>query len=114
MTHRSIRITTQTSKQLHQVLARAYKAGDLPLVKNVSALLAIGRDEDVAVMAASLGVSASRVYAWRQTFLVAGVDGLRVQWRGGRPPKRTPTQKQRLAEWVEAGPEAAGSATGCW
>jgi transposase len=32
----------------------------------------------------------------------------------GRPPKLTPTQKQRLRDLVTAGPEAAGYPTGCW
>jgi len=114
MAHVSIRITSHTSKQLQGVLARAYKAGDLPLVKRVSALLAIGRGEAVGSIAESLGVSASSVYGWLQTLLVEGVDGLRVHWRGGRPPKLTPTQRRRLAEIVEAGPEAAGFPTGCW
>lgn len=114
MTRVSIRITPPTSKQLNGVLARAYQAGDLPLVKRVSALLAIGRGEAVETIAASLGVGASSVYGWLRTFLVEGTGGLRVQWRGGRPPKLTPTQRRRLAEVVEAGPEAAGFPTGCW
>jgi DDE superfamily endonuclease/Winged helix-turn helix len=42
------------------------------------------------------------------------VAGLRVRWRGGRPAKLTPTQRQRLAAIVRAGPEAAGFPTGCW
>jgi putative transposase len=114
MTRVSIRVTAQTSKQLSTVLARAYQAGDLPLVKRVSALLAIGRGEAVATIAASLGVGPSTIYGWLHGFLVGGVAGLRVQWRGGRPKKLTPTQQQRLAEVIEAGPAAAGFPTGCW
>ncbi len=113
MTRVSIRISGPTSKQLHGVLARAYKAGDLPLVKRVSALLAIGRGEAVATIAESLGVNASSVYGWWHTFLVEGVAGLRVQWRGGRPKQLTPTQRHRLAEVLDAGPHAAGFPTGC-
>ena len=114
MTRVSIRITTGTSKQLQGVLARAYRAGDLPLVKRISALLAIGRGEGVATIAASLGASASAVYGWLHAFLVEGVEGLQVQWRGGRPSKLTPTQRARLKELVTAGPQAAGFPTGCW
>lgn len=105
MTRVSIRIGTETSKQLTGVLARAYRAGDLPLVKRVSALLAIAR---------SLGGSTSAVYGWLTTFLVEGVAALRVQWKGGRPSKLTPTQQARLQELVTAGPQAAGFPTGCW
>src|SRR5437867_5898661 len=114
MTRVSIRIGRETSKQLHAVLARAYRAGDRPLVRRVSALLAIGRGETVATIAQSLGASPSTVYGWLTTFLVEGVMGLAVQWRGGRPCKLTPTQRARLQEIVRAGPQAAGFPTGCW
>ncbi len=114
MTRVSIRITTETSKQLQRVLARGYQAGDLSLVKRVAALVAIGRGEAVETIAASLGVGTTSVYGWLHTFLVEGVAGLQVQWRGGRPSKLTPTQKARLQEVVMAGPQAAGFPTGCW
>ena len=114
MTRVSIRISRQTSTHVHTVLARAYRAGDLALVKRVSALLAIGRGEAVETIAASLGVAPSTVYGWLTTFLVERVAGLRVRWRGGRPCTLTPTQKRRLCEVVTAGPQAAGFPTGCW
>jgi transposase len=114
MTRVSIRIGGETSKQLQGVLARAYRAGDLALVKRVSALLAIGRGEAVETIAESLGGSPSTVYGWLTTFLVEGVAGLSVRWRGGRPCKLTPTQQARLKEIVTAGPQAAGFPTGCW
>jgi transposase len=114
MTRVSIRIGHATSKRLHQGLARAYHAGDLPMVQRVSALLAIGRGEPVATIAQSLGVSPSSVYGWLTAFLVAGHAGLRPRWRGGRPCKLTPHQQRRLREVVTAGPLAAGFPTGCW
>ena len=114
MTRVSIRLGGDTRQGLETLLARADRAGDLPLVKRVSALLAIGRGEAVATIATSLGTSPSTVYAWLTTFLVAGVAGLTVQWRGGRPCKLTPTQQARLKEIVTAGPQAAGFPTGCW
>src|SRR5690349_12948839 len=107
MTRVSIRITGETSKQLQGVLARAYRAGDLALVKRVSALLAIGRGEAVQTIAESLGASPSTVYSWLTTFLVEGAAGLAVQWRGGRSGKLTPTQQARLKDIVTAGPQAA-------
>ena len=114
MTRVSIRIGGDTGKQLHAVLARAYRAGDLPLVKRVSALLAIGRGEAVETIAASLDAGPSTVYGWLTTFLVEGMAGLQVRWRGGRPCKLTLTQRVRLKEVVTAGPQAAGFPTGCW
>ena len=110
----SIRITTTTRKELEATLRQAFTAGDLPLVKRVTALLGIARGEPVQPVAAGVGVSPSSVYTWLRAFLLEGVAGLRVQWRGGRPSKLTKTQRQRLAEIIEAGPEAAGFPTGCW
>jgi transposase len=110
----SIRITTSTRKELEATLCRAFKAGDLPLVKRVTALIGIAREEPVDWVASGVGVSPSTVYAWLRTLLVEGVAGLRVRWRGGRPPKLTKTQRERLAEIIAGGPEAAGFPTGCW
>jgi transposase len=109
-----VRITTPTRKQLELTLRRAFQAGDLPLVKRVTALLGIARGEPVEQVAAGVGVSASSVYAWLRALLLEGVAGLRVRWRGGRPSKLTTAQRQRLAALVDAGPQAAGFPTGCW
>jgi transposase len=114
MTPVSIRITTTTRKQLELTLRQAFKAGDLPLVKRVTALLGIARGEPVDRVAAGVGASPSSVDAWLRAFLLEGVAGLRVRWRGGRPAKLTKTQRQRLAAIIEGGPEAAGFPTGCW
>lgn len=110
----SIRITTTTRKELEHPLRQAFKAGDLALVKRVTALLGIGRGELVDAAAASVGVSRSTGYAWLRAFLLEGMAGLHVHWKGGRPPKLTPTQQQQLVEIVKAGPETAGFPTGCW
>src|SRR5215210_1327574 len=110
----SIRITTETRKALETTLSRAFKAGDLGMVKRATALLGIARGEPVAGIALGVGVSPSTVYAWLRALLQDGVDGLRVRWRGGRPRKLTKTQRARLAGIIEAGPEAAGFPTGCW
>ncbi len=114
MTGISIRTTTKTRKQLEATLRQAFKAGDVTLVKRVTALLGLARGEAADGVAASVGVGRSTVYGWLRRFLLEGVAGLRVRWQGGRPPKLTPTQRQRLAEIVTAGPEAAGFPTGCW
>ena len=114
MTAISIRITTATRKQLETTLRRAFQAGDLPLVKRVTALLGIGRGEPVTNVAVNLGISRSSIYAWLTAFLLQGADGLKVQWKGGRSRKLTPTQRQQLAAIITAGPQAAGFPTGCW
>ena len=84
------------------------------MIKRATALLGIARGEPVTLIAAGVGVSPSTVYGWLRAFLLEGVAGLRVHWRGGRPTKLTKTQRQRLTTIIEAGPEAAGFPTGCW
>ena len=78
----SIRITTETRKTLEATLSRAFKAGDLSMVKRVTALLGIAREEPIRLIAAGVGVSPSTVYAWLRAFLVEGVAGLRVPQTG--------------------------------
>ena len=51
----SIRITTETRKALEARLRQAFKAGDLSLVKRVTALLGIARGESVTLIAAGSG-----------------------------------------------------------
>src|SRR3954465_15356286 len=84
-----IRVTGETRKELERVLGRAFRAGDLALVRRGTVLLAIARGEPGAGAAASGGVSRATGYAWLRGFLADGVVGLRVQWRGGRPAKLT-------------------------
>ncbi len=114
MTPVRLRLTTETRKPLEATWRQAFQAGDLALVKRGTALLGMARGERVEAVATGVGVSPSTVYAWLQAFLLDGVAGLRVRWRGGRPAKLTKAQRQRLAEILTAGPEAAGFPTGCW
>ncbi len=61
MTQMRIRISPELSKQLTATLGQAYRAGDLRLVRRVTALLARGRGETVASSAETLGVSRASV-----------------------------------------------------
>ena len=109
-----IRFTGETRQQLATVLSQAFRAGDLAVVKRVTVLLGIARGESVERAAVGVGVSRATGYAWLRAFLTEGAAGLRVHWRGGRPAKLTPTQREQLAAIITAGPEAAGFPTGCW
>ena len=69
MTEISIRSTTKTRKRLEETLRRAFKAGDVALVKRVTALLALVRGEPADAVAASVGVGRATLYAWLRAFL---------------------------------------------
>lgn len=109
-----IRLTSATCKELAVTLRQAFRAGDLPVVKRVTVLLGIGRGEPMDVVVGGVGVSRATGYAWLRAFLTEGGSGLRVRWRGGRPAKLTPTQRERLAAIITEGPAAAGFPTGGW
>jgi transposase len=107
-------MSRETVKALTQTLQCAYKAADVRLMRRTSALLALSQGEPVESVAGRQAVAESSVYNWLKLFVLQGVAGLRVQWKGGRPSKLTATQKARLVELVKAGPEAAGFTCGCW
>jgi transposase len=109
-----IRFTSETRKQLETLLGQAFRAGDLALVKRVTVLLGLARGEAMEQAVVGVGVSRATGYTWLRAFLTAGATGLQVHWRGGRPAKLTPTQREQLATLITAGPEAAGFPTGCW
>ena len=110
----SLAISRETVKALQETLQKAYRAGDAALVKRVTALLRLARQEGAAVIAHELGCSESSIYEWLKKLVYDGVDGLKVRWRGGRPSKLTKTQKARLCELIKAGSLAAGFRCACW
>jgi transposase len=109
-----IRISRETVNELVKALHKSYKSGDVHMVKRVSALLGFSRGETVEAVADTLGIDESSIYRWVKVLLIEGIGGLKPRWKGGRPPKLTPSQKKRLAEFIEAGPEAAGFRPACW
>jgi transposase len=99
---------------LNQYLQAAFRAGNLPQIKRSSALLMLADQSPIATIMDRLGVGRSTVYAWLHAFVLDRFASLQVRKPSGRPSKLTPTQKQRLAAWITAGPAAAGYTTGCW
>lgn len=104
----------ETVKILNQHLHAAFRAGDLPRIKHIAALLMLADRRPAPTVAERLGVGRSTVYTWLHAFLVDRFASLQRRKAPGRPAKLSPTQKRRLGELVTAGPEAAGYATGCW
>lgn len=99
---------------LMEALHRAYAAGNLRAVKRISALLDVAKDEAIKDIAEKYNVARQTVHRWRVEFLLEGPDSLKYEKPSGRRPRLTKTQKRRLKEVVEAGPQAAGFQTACW
>lgn len=109
-----IRFTQATMTVLIEALHRAYATGNLRLVKRISALLDVAKDEAIPDIAEKYGVARQTVYRWIAEFLLEGTDSLKYEKSSGRKPRLTKTQKARLKEVVKAGPQAAGFRTACW
>jgi transposase len=101
-------------KQLKEELAKAYARGDVRAVRRLSVLVMIGGRLGLETILSLWNVSQQTVYNWLNEFLTDRWDSLKYAKAPGRPPRLTKTRKRRLSEWIEAGPEACGYATGCW
>jgi transposase len=110
----TITFSRETVNTLNLHLQAAFRAGNLPLIKHISALLMLADKLPLETIAKRLAVAHSTVYGWLNSFLHQRYDSLRHRKSPGRPAKLSPSQKQRLCELVAAGPEAAGYSTGCW
>ena len=110
-----IQFTRQTVKALLNRRHQACKQDNVRLVRRISVLLEyVVHQTLVTVLSERWGISPACVYEWLSAFLVQGLDSLAYRYRGGRQAKLTPTQKKRLCELVDAGPQAAGFDTACW
>jgi transposase len=93
----------------------AYNRGDIRLVRRISALLEhFVQHTPVSELRERWGFSVACFYIWLKELLLEGLDSLVYQQAGGRPPRLTKTQKQRLCELIDAGPQPAGFDTACW
>lgn len=109
-----ITFTSETVKRLQQELEQAYVRGDKRAVRRLSVLVMIGRRMVLENILAIWNISQQSVYNWLNEFVRYGWESLEYEKAPGRPARLTKSQKRKLSEWIEAGPEACGYATGCW
>ena len=112
--HVGIQFCRATVKELAAVWQRALRRGDRRVVERASALLLLADEQSVPAVAERVGRGAATIYAWLRAFMTDRLASLGYRRSPGRPPKLTPSQRQRLRALVLAGPEAAGYPTGCW
>ena len=110
-----IRLTRQTVNAMQERLRGAYHRGDIRLVRRISSLLEhFIQHTPISELSERRGFSVACFYVWINELLLEGLDNLVYHHAGGRPPRLTKTQKQRLCELIDAGPQAAGFETACW
>jgi transposase len=110
-----IQVSAATVKALHTRLQQAYLKDDVRLVRRTTVLIdLLVHHVPMAVLCERWGLSSSCLYGWQRAFLLHGMESLHYRHRGGRRSKRTPRQKTRLVELLEAGPQVVGCETACW
>jgi transposase len=110
-----IQLSSATVKALHARLRQAYLKDDVRLVRRTTVLIdLLVHHVPMAMLCERWGLSSSCLYDWQSAFLLHGLESLRYRHSGGRRPKLTPKQKQRLVEFLEAGPLVMGCETACW
>jgi transposase len=110
-----IQLSAATVKALHARLQQAYLKDDVRLVRRTTVLIdLLVHHVAMAVLCERWGLSASCLYDWQRAFLLHGLESWRYRHSGGRRPKLTTKQKQRLVELLEAGPLVVGCETACW
>lgn len=110
-----IQLSRATVKDLHSRLQHAYQRNEVRLVRRTTVLIdLLVHHVPVAVLSEHWGLSPACIYGWQQALLLRGLDSLVYGHGGGRRPKLSPKQKQRLVELIEAGPLVVGCETACW
>ena len=110
----TLQLSSFTRKQLYRRLQQAFASGSFKLVKRIYALLALAQGQSVSDVAAMLSVGAPTVRDYRNQYLCKGMASLAYKSPSGRPSKLTKTQRQQLAQWSKASPQASGYTSGCW
>jgi len=102
--------------RLKKELSKAYELKNVDSYRIIQALIWYGEGQAVEEIAIFLQVTAKTIYNWIQDFICKGFSWLfmkRYQGRGVES-KLNPWQKEKLYEWVVAGPEAMGFNCGIW
>ena len=99
----------ETVKRLKEELEKAYVRGDKQAVRRLSVLIMIGKRMSLESILSLWNVSATKRLQLAERVCessVGRVCGMKKHL--DVQPRLTKTQKRKLAEWIEAGPEACG------
>ena len=108
------RRTPAALRALREFIREREEAGDLDEWRRGKAILGYIDGIRVIALAAQLDVTRGSVNRWLQWYEAQGIDGLRTAVSPGPTPKLNAAQRAELTAMVEAGPLAAGYASGVW
>lgn len=92
----------------------ARKAGKIAIMRRIQALLALSKGIPTLQIASTLCCSVKSIYNWVKDFILNGMGSLRRRKSDGRPSRLKPTEKKKLAEMIDAGPNACDYPGACW
>lgn len=101
-------------KKLRKFIRVRAKAGDLDEWRRGKAVLGYIEGRRVVDLAVQLDVTRGSVNRWLQWYDAMGIEGLVTGKPPGPSPKLNESQRAELTALVEAGPIAAGYASGVW
>jgi len=108
------RRTPEEVKKLRRVLEEAEEGQDISTWKRAKAVLGYLDGQKVIALGRLLEVTRGSINRWLQWYQAMGAEGLRDAERPGPTPRLSESQKEDLARVIEAGPQAAGFASGVW
>jgi transposase len=108
------RRTLASRRKLLGFIDAAEKRGDLDCWRRGRAVLGYLDKRRVIELAEEAGVTRGSVNRWLQWYEALGIDGLLTGVPPGAAPRLTESQRTELTAVVEAGPQAAGYASGVW
>lgn len=101
-------------KKLKRFIEERASSGNLDEWRRGKAVLGYIEGRRVVALAAELDVTRGSINRWLQWYEAMGIDGLVTATPPGAVPKLNADQRRELSALVEAGPVAAGYASGVW
>jgi len=111
---RPSRLTRRELDLLRDLLREATVLKDLAMWRRAKAVVGYTEGRSAISMAAEVKVDRSAVAKWIAWYDAEGAEGLRSRPLPGRAPRLSEQQRERVVRVVEAGPQAAGFASGVW
>ncbi len=106
-----IRLTAAEREELE----RTFKGTpDRRLRDRCQAVLMADRGRRRGQIAEDLGVHRASVHRWLRAYQAAGLEGLRIRWAAGQPPRIPEERAATILAWVKEGPQGCGLERANW
>ena len=104
-------LTSEEGAQLHNI---ARNGNDVKFARHAQVIIASAARTPVRQITKVMGYSKLQVRRIIHAFEKEGIDGIRPDYRGGRPPTFTDKERQAVVELAEAHPKDLGYPLSSW